>query len=103
MPRGRGPIRHCGVVAAGGGGGGRSGAIEVSQRVGGGVGGRVPCRSGRVHRVTMMRVAGVSGGVRRVGMVVSVVVASVVAMQSATHILYLKFISVNPEIKWLLT
>ena len=55
----------------------------------------MPCRRGRVHRVTMMRVAGVRGGVRRVGMVVSVVVASVVAKQSVTHIQYVPTILIG--------
>ena len=78
VPGGRGPVCHGGVVAAGGGG--RSGAIEVTQRVGGGVGGRVPGRGrgGRVHGITVMGVAGVMGRVCRVG-VVSVIVVSVVA------------------------
>ena len=87
VPGGRGPVCHGGVVAAGGGG--RSGAIEVTQRVGGGVGGRVPGRGrgGRVHGVTMMGVAGVRRRVRRrVGMMmVSVVVVPVVAGNASCY------------------
>ena len=78
VPGCRGPVGHSGVVAAGGGGG--TGTIEVTQRIGGSVGGHVPGRgrSGRVHGITVMAVAGVRGRVRSVGMV-SVVVVTIVA------------------------